>query len=99
MAFRKTIRAKALDLFKTIGCKSRVIATRHHALHHQMFEAVNGANIFECGHGAAQLIGLDIGKLRRHDGQFHGLFLKQRHTHSAAQNLAQFIRRPVLWRW
>ena len=91
VAFGKAVFAKALDLVEAAGGKGGVIAALNHAAHHFLFKPANGATSSKRRHGLAQFIEFARCKLRRHHGQLHGLFLKQRHTLGAAQHLFQFV--------
>ena len=98
MAFGKAVAAEALDLLEAAFGEVAVIAARRHAADHLLAERVDGADIAERRHGAAQAVGLFRRELRRHDGELHRLFLEQRHAQRLAQHLFQFVGRTVLGR-
>ena len=91
MAFGETIGAKTFDLAKTGFGKFALIAACRHAIDHFGVERANRADLFESGHGAAQFVGLRRSKASRDNGDFHRLFLKQRHAERLAQNLFQLF--------
>ena len=96
MAFRKAIAAEALDLLEAALGEVALIAARHHALDHHGLELVDGADIAEGRHGAAQAVGLLVGELRRDHGELHRLLLEERHAQGLGQNLVQLVGRAML---
>ena len=91
MAFGKTIAAKALNLFVTAFGKILLIAALHHAIDHLVLILRHGAGIAEGRHCAAQAIGLIRRKRGGDHRQFHRLFLKQRDTKRAGQDIVQLL--------
>ena len=91
MAFRKTIGAEAFDLLEAAFGEFLLVTAPHHAAYEHFLEIVDGADIFESRHGAAQAIGFIGSELCRHNGQFHRLFLKQRNAHRLAEHGDEFI--------
>ena len=76
MTFRKTIRAKAFNLFEAAFSKILLISPLHHATYKHALEVINGAHIAKSCHGTAQAVGLTRCKFCRHNGKLHGLLLK-----------------------
>ena len=88
MTFGEAVTAKPLDLVEAALGEFRIIAPRDHALHHEMFERSDRADIAEGCHGASQAIGLFGRKLGRDHGKLHRLFLEQRHAKRLDQHIA-----------
>ena len=91
VALGEAIFAEALDLVEAALGELGRIAARRHAADHLLAKLVDGAAAAEGGHGAAQLVGLGAGELRRHHGKPHGLLLEQRHAHGLAEHLAKLV--------
>ena len=76
VAFGKAIFAEAFDLVEAALREIGRITARRHAADHLLLQQTDGAPAAKRGHGAAQLIRLGAGKLRRHHGKPHGLLLE-----------------------
>src|SRR5215467_1998860 len=79
VTFRKTIFAEAFDLLEAALREFAFVTVGKHAVDHLALKSANGADALEGCHGAAQPIGLRWREAGGHNGDFHRLFLKQRH--------------------
>ncbi len=98
VALREAIGAEALDLLEAAFGEGAVVAAAGHALDELVPVGPQPPVGAESRHGAAQTVGLAVGKPGRLDGQPHGLLLKERHAEGLLQNRLQFIRRAMLRR-
>ena len=98
VALGKSVGAEALDLTEAALGEVARIAARHHAIDHLREESVNGADIAERRHGAAQRVGFLGREARRLDRDAHRLFLEQRHAERAAEHAFQLVGRAVFRR-
>src|SRR6185437_14648706 len=97
MAFGESVAAEAFDLPEAAFGEILFVTATHHAVHHLLAELVDGADMTERRHGAAQAIGFLRRELCRHNGKLHGLFLEQRHALGFAENILQFVYRSEFW--
>src|SRR5580704_6501870 len=93
MAFRKAVLAETLDLMEAALGELAFVVARHHALDHLALERADGADPFEGGHGAAQLVGLRRREAGGDDGDLHRLFLEQRHAERLVQHRLELLGR------
>ncbi len=98
MAFGKAVFAETLDLVEAAMRKFGIVAARDHVADHQILMRVDHPARSKSRHGLAQLIGLCGRKLRRVDGDFHRLFLKNWNAVSPPQDRRQLVWRTVLKR-
>ena len=87
MAFGKAIGAEPLNLLEAAFGEVLFIAALDHPADHFLPKILDGPDIAERRHGAAKLIGLVGRELGRDNGQFHRLFLKQRHAVRVLQDI------------
>ncbi len=76
MAFGKAVGAEALDLLEAALGEIPGVAALDHAADEHLLERVDGAEIAERRHGAAQAVGLGRRELRRDHGELHRLLLE-----------------------
>src|SRR6185437_167717 len=97
MAFGESVAAEAFDLPEAAFGEILFVTTAYHAVDHLLAELVDGSDMAERRHCAAQAIGFLRRELCRHNGKLHGLFLEQRHALGLAENILQFVCGSEFW--
>src|SRR4051812_40436778 len=92
MALGKAVAAEAFDLLDHALGEVFLISLRNHAAYEFLAKFSDTAGGLECRHCLAQFIGSGFTESSSDDCDFHGLFLKKRHTHGFLKNFAQLIR-------
>src|SRR5690606_39950641 len=91
MTFRETITSKPFQLLKNPLSKLFLISFSHHSLYQLFVILAYQTLCFKSGHAPSQPICFCRRKSCSHDGNFHGLFLKQRYTKGSSQDFLQFL--------
>ena len=89
VALGKAVLAEALDLAEAALGEFTLVAVANHAGDELLAEGVDGADVAEGGHGAAQLVGLVGREAGADDGDLHRLLLEQRHAQRLGQHRLQ----------
>ena len=92
MGLGETVAAETLDLFEDARGELLGVAPGKHALGQAFLVGFKPAVTLPGRHGSTQLIGLAGSVFRGDDGQFHHLFLEQRHAQGALENRQQLLR-------
>ncbi len=95
MGFGKTIAAEAFDLPEDALGECHRVALFQHARGQALAVWFEPAMALPGGHAAAQFVGLAGRVVGGDDGQFHHLFLEQRHAQGAFEHRLQFRRGEV----
>ena len=93
MAFRKTIFAKAFDLFEDALSKIALITAFQHAAQNAFIETGDAAFALPRRHRTAQCIGLTGREASRQNRDLHDLLLKDRYAQRARQCRFYFFTR------
>ncbi len=91
MAFGKSVFAKALDLVETVFREFLRITATDQIADHLLLEFMDGADMAERGHRAAQLVGFVGREFRSLDGDPHRLFLKQGNAEGFSEDGLKFV--------
>src|SRR5882757_7551809 len=92
MAFRETVTAKTFQLPEDTLRIFLCVPFASHTVDQLIFKVRDQTVHFERGHTSSQLICLSRRKTCSHNGDLHGLLLKQRYTKCASQDFFQLFR-------
>ena len=91
MGFRKTVIAETENLAEQPLGEFPLVTALEHAPDEFLAIRLESALALPGGHVAAQLVGLATTEAGRHHGQFHDLFLEDRHAQRAFEHLLRFL--------